>query len=104
MKNEAYLFNLAKQYNIDATKTKFDKMIESASADYQGFLAKTDNLLPFELEVMINFYELFEHMLDLKKKPPTLPLLPQAPAKSTTRDKGKQAQRAAAIAAAAADN
>lgn len=69
IKNEAVLFGLAKAYIPAEYEKKFDKMLDAALADYPIFLAtigkSTSN---FEADVMINFEDLFETLIDIKKK------------------------------------
>lgn len=66
IKNESALLDLAKSFEPLEYEKKFDKMLEAAIEDYPIFLATKKST--FEAEVMINFEELFDILIDIKKK------------------------------------
>lgn len=68
IKNEGVLFGIAKGYDCELIEKTFENLIESAIDDYHIFNANVlKNPTGITGEVMINFSDLFEYVIDVKK-------------------------------------
>lgn len=69
LKNEGILMSIAKAYNPEACEAKLNSMLDAAIADYPIFLANIGRTSSsIESDVIVNFDELFNVLLDIKKK------------------------------------
>lgn len=69
IKNETVLLSLAKAFDPNAYEEKFNAMLGDAIEDYPIFLANIGKTAtPFQADVMINFEDLFNILIDIKKK------------------------------------
>lgn len=59
----------ARSYNIDMFEQTFNSMVDAAVADYPIFLANIGKKpSTLESDVVINFSDLFEYVIDIKKR------------------------------------
>lgn len=60
---------IAKSYSSDSTESKFNLLIDEGITDYHMFIANTNkNPSTFAAEVMVNFTDLFDVVIDMKKR------------------------------------
>lgn len=69
MKIEAVLVGAARGYNADMFEQKFNSMVDVAVDDYPIFLVNIGKKpTAFESDVIINFSDLFDYVIDIKKR------------------------------------
>lgn len=60
---------IAKSYTPDTTEMKFNQLIDEAIEDYHMFIANANkNPTTFTAEVFVNFTDLFDVVIDMKKR------------------------------------
>lgn len=68
VKNEEILMTTAMGYDCSSIEKEFEKMVESAVENYHSFNATVlSNPTDLNTEIMVNFDEFFEYVLDVKK-------------------------------------
>lgn len=66
---EKILFAAAKTFDVGKTETAFNKMLDEAVADYETFNANVlKNPTKLKNDILSNFIDLFELIIDIKKK------------------------------------
>lgn len=72
IKNERYLHAAAEAYDVNEIEEAFNRLIDTAVKDYNAFTAAvTISPSHLEIELMTNFIEFFEYVIDVKKKEDT---------------------------------